>query len=338
LPRDVFGAFAFHSSGKPDTKASFSEALTSGKSKYNSITYDRFRGYVTAWPQTYPSGGKDATVVLDCVDAFALFAMREKQFSHGVVASGTRIDGLLNQISWPAGWKSLDAGIHNVAALDLEFSSILEEIHRTVLVEQGLFYINGAGLAVFKDGNTRIQDKTSVVATFADDGTNIGYEDLNVSFDDTQLWNDVTVSRTDGVSQNVFDATSVNADGEHDLHLSDTLNVSDGEAYALAGWLLLQHKEMIPRAPSITFRPEKSPATAWPVSLGLDYLDRIRVKRTAIAGDDIDVEFHLEGVTQDVRMVGGRSWATTFQLSPVLPFNDWWILGTSQLGSARIGY
>ena len=29
-----------HSSGKADTKASFMEALTSGKSKYNSITYE----------------------------------------------------------------------------------------------------------------------------------------------------------------------------------------------------------------------------------------------------------------------------------------------------------
>lgn len=30
-----------HSSGKADTKASFTEALTSGKSKYNSITYEQ---------------------------------------------------------------------------------------------------------------------------------------------------------------------------------------------------------------------------------------------------------------------------------------------------------
>ena len=30
-----------HSSGKPDTKASFTESLTSGKSKYNKITYEQ---------------------------------------------------------------------------------------------------------------------------------------------------------------------------------------------------------------------------------------------------------------------------------------------------------
>lgn len=30
-----------HSSGKADTKASFTEALTSGKSKYNAITYEQ---------------------------------------------------------------------------------------------------------------------------------------------------------------------------------------------------------------------------------------------------------------------------------------------------------
>lgn len=30
-----------HSSGKPDTKASFTEALTSGKSKYNAVNYEQ---------------------------------------------------------------------------------------------------------------------------------------------------------------------------------------------------------------------------------------------------------------------------------------------------------
>ncbi len=30
-----------HSNGKPDTKASFTEALTSGKSKYNAVTYEQ---------------------------------------------------------------------------------------------------------------------------------------------------------------------------------------------------------------------------------------------------------------------------------------------------------
>jgi hypothetical protein len=30
-----------HSSGKPDTKASFTESLTSGKSKYNALTYEQ---------------------------------------------------------------------------------------------------------------------------------------------------------------------------------------------------------------------------------------------------------------------------------------------------------
>ncbi len=30
-----------HSNGKPDTKATFTESLTSGKSKYNSVTYDQ---------------------------------------------------------------------------------------------------------------------------------------------------------------------------------------------------------------------------------------------------------------------------------------------------------
>jgi hypothetical protein len=305
---------------------------------YNAVTYDLFRGFVEAWTPQAQAGGKDQTVQVKCVDAFRLFAMHEEDLTESAEFTGTRIGNLLDTAGWPAGWRDLDTGNHMVQALSAEFDSVLGQIHRSVLVEQGLFYIAGDGTAVFLDGNTRIQDKASPTATFSDDGNDLRYVDLVLSYDDEQLWNKASVTRVDGTTQSDTDSTSVAAYGQRDLHLSETLHVADGESLALSQWLVMENKDVRVRAPELVVKPEDDPTNLWPKALGLELLDRVNIER-AFTGDDLDEDCHVEGVTHDVRMVGGRSWTTSFQLSPALPFDDWWILGTSELGtSTRLGY
>jgi hypothetical protein len=267
--------------------------------------------------------------------------MLEDDLTESAEFSGTRIGNLLDTAGWPAGWRDLDTGTHMVQALSEEFDSVLGQIHRSVLVEQGLFWVAGDGDATFRDANTRIQDKTSATATFSDDGADLRYVDLVLSYDDGQLWNKSTVTRVStvgvGTSQTASDASSIGEFGERHLHLAETLHVANGEALALADWLVMEHKDVRVRVPELVVKPEDDTAL-WPEALGLELLDRVNVERQ-FTGDDFDEDNHVEGVSHDVRMVGGRSWTTTFQLSPVLPFDDWWILGTSELGAdTRLGY
>jgi hypothetical protein len=124
--------------------------------------------------------------------------------------------------------------------------------------------------------------------------------------------------------------------GERSLILAETLHVADGEALALADWLRHVHATPLTRSPELVVKPE---AGFFEECLSLDFLDRVNVERTKVGGADFDVDCFIEGVAHEVRMVGGRSWTTTFQLSPDLPFSNWWILGTSELGTdTRLGY
>jgi hypothetical protein len=117
------------------------------------------------------------------------------------------------------------------------------------------------------------------------------------------------------------------------------LNVSDGEAQALADWLVAEFKDVRSRVPEVALTPEKNPTVLWPEALGRELLDKVNVEVTTIAGDDFDEDCYIEGVTHNVNMVGTRFWETGFQLSPELPFTDWWILGTSELGvDTRLAY
>lgn len=304
---------------------------------YNSTTYDEYRGYAESYSL---EGNHDQVAVVRCIDAFRLLAMFEADLTESSEFSGTRIGNLLDTAGWPASWRALDTGSHMVQALSAEFDSVLEQIHRTVLVEQGLFYISGDGTATFKDGSTLIQDKTSASATFSDDGSDVKYVDAQLVHDDAQLWNSVDVTRVGGSTQSSTSASSVPIYGERSLVLAETLHVSDGEALALAGWLRNIYASPGTRSPELVVKPEADGTTNyWATCLGLELLDRVNVERTLLGGDDFDEDCHVEGVQHEVRMVGGRSWTTTFTLSPRLGITDWWILGTSQLGTdTRLGY
>jgi len=305
---------------------------------YNAATYDLFRGFAESWPQTYP-GMKDSVVVLPCVDGFRLLAMYEAELTEIAEDAGTRIDNLLDTAGWPGGaWRDTDSGNHVVAALDAEFSSVLGEIKRAVLVEQGLFWIAGDGTATFRDGNTRLEDD-SIQATFSDDGNDLAYTSIQLDHDDSQLWNKAVVTRSDGTAQTASDATSIGDHGERDLHLSETVHVADGEANALAEWLVSEFKDIRVRVPALTVKPGQDPSNLWPKALGLEFLDKVNVERTPPSGTTVDVDCYVEGVSHTVSMVGGRRWETTFQLSPDLQHTDFWILGTSELGTeTRLGY
>lgn len=308
------------------------------RATHNAITYDLFYGFVTGWPQEYPAN-LDSVVVLPCVDGFRYLAMFEAEFTESEELSGTRIGNLLDTVGWPAGQRDLNAGTHNVAALSAEFNTALDEIRRTILVEQGLFWVAGNGDATFRDANTRIQDRT-VQATFSDDGADLSYSFPRIPNDDSQLWNKAHVTRADGVEQVVSDATSITDHGEADLHLANTHHVADGEARALADWLVSEYAEVRFRMDELVLYPMKDPVNLWPVALGIEFWDMVNVELTPLSSSTIDVNCFVQSISHEITKVGGMRWDTTLQLSPDLAHgSDYWILGTSTLGtSTRLGY
>lgn len=307
------------------------------RATHSAVTYDLYRGFATGWPQSYPAF-KDSIVVLNCVDAFRLMAMHDVAQTESSELAGTRVGNLLDTMSWPAGWRDVDAGHITVAALGGERATVLEEIQRAVIAENGLFWIAGDGDATFRDGLTRIEDDT-LQATFSDDGADLEYVEIQVDYDDAQLWNAATVTRVNGVAQTSTDSTSIGDYGRRDVSLGETIHGNDGEASTLADWIVLEHKDIRPRVSMVAVKPGGDPANLWPAALGLEILDKVNVERTPPSGTTVDVDCYIEGVAHTVTMVGQRSWVTSFQLSPDLPHADWWVLGTSELGTdTRLAY
>ena len=312
----------------------------------NSITFDIWRGYIRGWPQQ-TRHNVYGDVVAPCVDAFHILAMLEEEITEAEELSGTRIGNLLDRAGFPAGLRDLDAGTHSVAALSAEWNSILGEIRRTELVEQGLFHIAGNGDATYRDGVTRLED-TTIQATFSDDGADIawvGDDGIEPTLDTAQIWNQAEVTRVGSTStQTATDAASVTAYGPRTLSLSETLHVADGEASALADWVVSEYKDADrTRVRALRIEPQGDPSNRWPVALGLELWDKVNVERTpSSSSSTIDRDHFIEGIQHTVRLKGsggGAWWETRFQLSPELAHTDWWVLGQSELGTdTRLGY
>jgi len=60
------------------------------------------------------------------------------------------------------------------------------------------------------------------------------------------------------------------------------------------------------------FVPATDPANLWPVALGYDISQKLKVKRAPAAGDTINIDVFLEGISHTV---GEMSWETEFTVS-----------------------
>lgn len=305
---------------------------------YSAVTYDLFYGFADAWPQTYPSM-VDSTVTLSATDGMKLLANALTDTEESSEKSGTRIGNLLDDGSWPAGWRSLDTGQVTCPTFGRN-QSVLTLIRQVERAEAGVFFIDGAGTATFQERYHRSQSTSQ--ATFGDSGSELRYQGIEVGFDDTQVWNRAEVQRTgqDGL-QTSSDATSITANGIRTLRFNDVLVLTDAESAGLAELMVDVYGTPALHVQQLTFHPRRDPTNMWPVALGLELSDEVTVNRRPPAGNTITETLFVEGITHSVD-ASSRQWSTTLNLShwtpgdgPFLVLDD---ATDGKLGTGKLGY
>jgi len=346
---------------------------------WSGTTYRLFTGYVERWPIEWdqPAWG---TVTLTAVDGFGVLgnALIADEFPQEF--TGSRINRVLTAAAWPAstpqpggywtlGTSALDTttilsyGIPatNLAAgqsqvQDVTFAvtdnvNALQHIQDVVDAERGVFFINGAGDAVFFDRLDRYN--TSSVVTFTDnagtlDATHLPYKDrqLQPDCDVTRIVNDVTVTRDGGTAQNAVDNASRQTYWRRSLQLTPPL-VSDTEALDQANYELVLHRatggpRQMTRFDRIGLNSQAND-NSWPHALGREISDRVTVVRTpgttpAGTSETITKDCFIEAIEHTW---SPGVWDTAFQLSPADPYDVFFELGASTLDAAAtavLGY
>jgi len=284
-------------------------ANASTSSRPSSFTFPLFSGYVDQWDIDW-TADVDSEVSVTCSDAFKVFGANNRSPSVSQGAgdnSGSRINRILNAMGWPSGAaRDVTTGNSALQATTLEGDS-LSEMQLAADSEIGEFYIDGAGVVVFRNRQAILTRAAStlVQARFGDGGSTMGevaYDSVSLSYDDAQLVNRVRATRAGGAEQVAEDLVSVGEYLDHTFPTpSDLLLQTDAEALAWAQWVLYTSKDPELRFTSLTIKPQKDEAVLFPLVLDFEMGHRISVRRRPVdtsgeAVETISREVFIRGI------------------------------------------
>lgn len=293
--------------------------------------YFIFSGYIQAYNYSYPKNQEVGFVDLVCTDAFRLLTLAGITTVASATAgqtTGTRIGKILDQVSYPASMRSLEAGSTTVQADPATLRTALAAIQNAEFSEQGAFYINGAGNAVFLSRQTVQAAAGKTPVEFSNDGTGISYFDFKPAFDDKLIINQATINRVGGTAQTSTNSASVTKYFPHSVNYDNLIVQTDADSLNIAKAYVATRAETTLRIDSMTLdltTPDYSAGIN--AALSFDYFQNVRFYNVGVDGTIIDKTLQVVGIAHDI---SPNAWKTTFTLSE--PLVDAFILNSDQYG------
>jgi hypothetical protein len=288
---------------------------------YSGVTYPIFSGFITSYVNTQP---KDATEVayttIQAVDAYRLAQNAQISTVAGATAgdlSGTRINQILDQISWPSSMRDVDAGLTTMQADPGTNRTSLAALQTVANSEYGAIYVDASGAFVFQDRSVTASSIGGTPTVFADDGTGIKYANAVWKLDDTLVFNSATVTRTGGTAQVATNAASITKYFVHSYFLNNLLMQTDAVALDYAQAYVASRAETSIRCDAVEldlYTPDYN--TGIIAALNLDFFDPITVITTQPGGSTLNKTLQIFGVGFNITP---NSWRTVFTtLEPVI--------------------
>lgn len=283
-------------------------ALTSGMSTvvgatggtYYGSSTPLFRGTV-AYAALYPTALSAARMTAHYTAGKTGFAGE---------STGTHVSRLLAyrpNTGSSVGTTSGTVGLHATTGETLQ-QALLD----TAKAEGGIVYANGLGQITVRGRSANYNPSSVVTLDVSKDQVQA---DLSFRIDTQQLENDVTVSRVNGATQRVLDATSQATYGVRAV--SDTLIVNtDVDALAAASWRLNSRKTAVVRSPSVSvdLLTETSTTFAQAV-LAVKPLDVVTVSNmVATSAPASSVQEQVQGWSEQI---GVDVWTVSFFTTPL---------------------
>jgi hypothetical protein len=289
-----------------------------------SITWPLFAGYITGYNyQQSQFVGEVSTTTITAVDGFRLLNLATLSTVTGATAgdlSGTRINQILDEIAWPSTLRDVDAGLTTMQANPTNTRTALAALSTVSLSEYGALYMDALGNVTFQDRTVTAGSVANTPTVFADDGTGIKYHQVKWVFDDTQIYNDVTITRTGGTAQNSKNTSSIETYFNHSYDQTDLLMQTDAVALDYAQAYCASRAETSTRCDAITLDLTTPSYTAGiTAALSLDYFDQVTVKSTqpnTVGTSSLNKTLQVFGVSHAITP---NTWFTTFTtLEPII--------------------
>jgi hypothetical protein len=298
-------------------------------------SYYLYSGYTTEYKYTYPQGQEIGYVDIICNDAFRLM----QQAAITTVASatagqdtGTRVTKILDQVNFPLSMRTIDTGNTTCVADPANSRTTLDALLNAAFSEQGAFFIDASGTAIFKNRTNTIASASGTPIEFNQTG-GIPYKNLVFAFDDKLIINSAGMTRVGGTQQIAENAASIVKYFSHQSNETNLICQTDADALNIARIYVASRAETTIRIDAMTIDLLDTAVPTGTV-LGLEYFDPLKITNIQPDGSTIVKTLQCQGL--DWNITPNQMQVTVTTLEPItdgftLNSNVQGIIGSSVL-------
>ena len=287
-----------------------------------------FSGYTTEYRYTYPQGQETAYVDIYVSDAFRNLQLSQVSTVTGGTAgqdTGARIGKILDQVNFPASMRTIATGNSLCQADPGTTRTSLGAIKNAEFSEQGAFYIDGSGNAIFKNRNQVVSSIATTPIEF-NQTTGIPYKNLVYSFDDKLIINQASITRVGGSMQFAENTASATRYMPRSYSQQDLVIDTDANALNIARTYVATRAETVIRIDAMTLDLLDT-AVPTDTVIGLDYFTNCKITNVQPDGSTIVKTLQVQGLAWDI--TPNRMQVTVTTLEPI---TDGFVIGSAERG------
>ena len=287
-----------------------------------------FSGYTTEYRYYYDQAENVGYVDIYAADAFRLLNLAQLTTvtdSGAGQATGTRIGKILNEIDFPANMRTISTGQSLCLADPGTLRTSLSAVQNAEFSEQGAFYFDGSGTAIFKSRDQVTSSISGTPIEFNQTG-DIPYKNLVFAFDDKLIINTASIQRIGGTAQVYQNADSVTKYFPHQYSAQELVIDTDANALNIAATFVATHAETTIRIDAMTV-DLLDPAVPTDTMIGLDYFTNVKISNIQPDGSTIVKTLQVQGLKWEISPNVMQCTVTTLE-----PIVDGFIIGSAERG------
>jgi hypothetical protein len=295
---------------------------------YAGTSYFLYSGYTTEYRYTYPQGQETGYVDILCSDALRLMQQATVTTVTGATAgqdTGTRTTKILDQVFWPTNMRQIDTGSTTCVVDPGTARTSLDALFNAAFSEQGAFYIDQEGTAVFKNRPNTITSASATPIEFDQSG-GIPYKNLAFAFDDKLIINSAGMTRVGGTQQVSENAASIAKYFPHQLNQENLVAQTDADTLNIARIYVATRQETTIRIDAMTVDLLDT-AVPTGTMLGLNYFQPLKITNIQPDGSTIVKTLQCQGLAWDITPNQMQVTVTTLE-----PITDGFTLGSEVQG------
>jgi hypothetical protein len=287
-----------------------------------------FSGYTTEYRYRYDQAEQMGYVDIYVADAFRLFNLAQVTSvtdSGAGQTTGTRIGKILDQVGFPSNMRTIATGQSQCIADPATLRTSLAAVKNAEFSEQGAFFINGSGTAVFRSRNDVASSISGTPIEFNQTG-DIPYKNLVFAFDDKLIINQAQMTRVGGTAQFAQNTDSIARYFPHQYSAQDLVIDTDANALNIAATYVATRAETTIRIDQMLV-DLLDPAVPTDTMIGLDYFDNLRISNIQPDGSTIVKTLQVQGLSWNISPNSMSVTVTTLE-----PIVDGFIIGSTERG------